>query len=238
MWARVLDLLYPALCEFCSTPLQAGGSLCPSCADSLPRLKPPFCATCGESFDGYLDESVQCRNCHGIRHDFDFARAALTGLGQSFDLVHRLKYRRHFYLARDLSGLLQETLENDDRFQAYDDALLVPVPLHWRRQQWRHGNQAYELARELARHSGLRLCDGLLRKRSTRTQTKLTRQQRLSNLRGAFALKKKHLTDFRDRPAILIDDVFTTGATTHECSRLLRQQGGAARVAVLTLLRG
>lgn len=238
MFARFLDLLYPAVCELCAAPLTAGGSLCRSCSDSLPRIKPPFCATCGESFDGRLEDSFQCQNCRGIRHDFHFARAALKGLATSFDLVHRLKYRRRFYLARDLASLLQETLEADERFQAYAEALVVPVPLHWRRQQWRHGNQAHELARELVKLNTLTLAHSLVRKRSTRTQTKLTRKQRLSNLRGAFQVKKSHLRHFKGEKVILLDDVFTTGATAHECTRILKEEAGATDVAVLTLVRG
>lgn len=238
MFTRLLNLLYPAVCELCQTSLPDGSSLCPSCRAQLPRVIPPFCATCGESFDGALNVQFECRNCRGLRHDFDFARASLKGLAQSFDLVHRLKYQRHFFLARSLATFLHETLLEDERFQALTSPILVPVPLHWRRQQWRHGNQAHELARELSKASGLSLSCCLVRKRRTQTQTKLNRRQRLSNLRGAFAIKKRHRHRLAGKDLILIDDVFTTGATAHECSRLLKKEAGVAKVAVLTLVRG
>lgn len=236
--SRFLDFLYPALCELCKAPLAQGCSLCAKCSDQLPRIKAPFCANCGEVFDGRLDEDFSCQNCLGLSHDFDFARAALKGLETSFQLVHAVKYRRQFYLARDLARLMQETLEEDKRFRDYQDALLVPVPLHWRRQQWRQGNQAYELSRELSKMSGLTHCDGLRRVRSTRTQTKLNRKQRLSNLRGAFQVKKRHLNKLRGKRIILIDDVFTTGATAHECTRILKHDALSSKVAILTLVRG
>lgn len=238
MFQRLLDLLYPAICELCHKPLPGGSSLCPACCDSLTRIKSPFCTSCGESFDGHLDDDFQCQNCHGLTHDFDFARASLKGLTTSFDLVHRLKYQRQFFLARTLATFLQETLLEDERFHNLPNALLIPVPLHWRRQQWRHGNQAHELARELAKISDLTLSNSLVRKRPTRTQTKLNRKQRLTNLRDAFLIKPHYLDRLRNQNIILIDDVFTTGATAHECSRLLKKNAHVAKVAILTLVRG
>ena len=236
--SRFLDFLYPALCELCKAPLAQGGSLCKGCAKELPRIKAPFCGNCGEVFYGRLEEDFRCQNCLGLCHDFDFARASLKGLETSFHLVHAVKYRRQFFLARDLAHFMQETLEADERFQDYRNAILVPVPLHWRRQQWRQGNQAYELSQELSKISGLVHCHSLRRVRSTQTQTKLNRKQRLSNLRGAFQVKKRFLKKLRGKRIILIDDVFTTGATAHECTRILRHDAFTSKVAILTLVRG
>jgi ComF family protein len=238
MLPRLLNLLYPSVCELCGCSIPDGQSLCESCCDQFRRLTAPLCQTCGEPFDGALDGQFDCQNCKGLSHDFEFARASLKGLAESFDLVHRLKYQRQFYLARSLATFLQETLDEDERFREYREAHLVPVPLHWRRQQWRHGNQAYELARELHRSSGHPLTHALVRSRSTQTQTKLNRKQRLSNLRGAFQVKSKHLDRLRDCDVILLDDVFTTGATAHECARVLKKVAGVRKVAVLTLVRG
>lgn len=238
MLSRLLNLLYPAVCETCHAPLSEGLSICPSCREQFTRLTPPLCHYCGEDFDGTLEGPFQCQNCKGLKYNFDFARASLKGLAESFDLVHRLKYQRHFYLAKSLAAFLHETFLEDQRFQDYSEALLVPVPLHWRRHQWRHGNQAYELARELSKASGVPLVNALIRKHRTQTQTKLSRKQRLSNLRGAFEIKKRSLDQLAGNPIILIDDVFTTGATAHECSRILKKEAGVDRVAVLTLVRG
>jgi ComF family protein len=238
LFSRVLDLLYPAVCEICHSPLADGRSICPGCDAQFRRLTPPLCRTCGEAFEGAIESAFECQNCRGLHFDFNFARAALKGLATSFDLVHRLKYQRHFFLASSLAAFLHETLLQDERFHDYPEALLVPVPLHWRRQQWRHGNQACELARELSKASGLPLSPSLIRTRRTRTQTKLNRKQRLSNLRGAFRVKRSHRNRLAEKNVILIDDVFTTGATAHECARILKKEAGVKRVAVLTLVRG
>jgi ComF family protein len=239
MIARFLDFLYPALCELCQISLKKGSSICSSCVDNLPRIKDPICQRCGESFDGNLGDDFRCQNCLGLSHDFVFARASFKGLATPFHLVHSLKYRKRFFLARDLAPLLLETLDEDSRFEEFrKNTLLVPVPLHWRRQQWRQGNQAFELARELSKVSGIPYANSLRRIRSTQTQTKLNRKQRLSNLRGAFAVKKRHREQLRGTNIILIDDVFTTGATAHECTRILRHSAKSSKVAVLTLVRG
>ena len=239
MISRLLDLLYPALCELCQRSLTNGQTICLDCAEQLPRIKEPFCQNCGETFEGNIQGSFECQNCLGMTHDFHFARASLKGLALSFHLVHSLKYRRRFFTAKDLAQFLAETWEEDSRFRELgDQALLVPVPLHWRREQFRQGNQAYELARELSLATDLPFLNGMKRIRSTNTQTKLNRKQRLTNLRGAFRIRKKAMEKLRGANVILIDDVFTTGATAHECTRILQHEGKASKVAILTLVRG
>ena len=111
-------------------------------------------------------------------------------------------------------------------------------PLHWRRKQWRQGNQAYELAREFCTQSDLRLSQALRRIRATSTQTKLNRKERLTNLRGAFRIHKSALAGLQGSTIILLDDVFTTGATAHECTKVLLKDGSAKNVIILTLVRG
>lgn len=238
IFSRFLDLLYPAVCELCQSSLTQGQSLCNDCRDELPRIIPPFCEQCGEVFDGNIEGRFRCQNCDGLKFDFDFARASLKGLALSFHLIHGLKYQRQFYLARELAGFLQKTFESDPRFAEFQDAILVPVPLFWRRQQWRQGNQAYELSRELSKLSGLNTIEVIKRVRPTSTQTKLNRKQRLSNLRGAFKIRRKHVSSLTGKKAVIIDDVFTTGATAHECAKVLKSDGGVKEVAVLTLVRG
>lgn len=240
MMRRLLDFIYPSLCELCEVELQKGKSLCPSCLDRLPRVAEPFCRKCGEPFDGNLEEEFDCPNCQGISHDFDFAIAPLKGEGTAFHLVHSLKYQRRFYLAQDLASILIESWEQDSRFRdlPLENTLVVPVPLHWRRKQWRQGNQAHELAREFCAQNGLRLSQALRRIRATSTQTKLNRKERLSNLRGAFRIRKSSLAGLEGSTIILIDDVFTTGATAHECTKILLKEGSVEKVIVLTLVRG
>ena len=233
-----IDLLYPSVCEPCGQAVEQGHSLCNHCSQELPRVSEPFCKKCGELFDGQINQIFRCSNCEGIKHDYEFARAALKGLEDSFALVHGLKYERKFFLARSLAIFLDEALEADQRFLEFRDALLVPVPLYWRRQKWRKGNQSYELSRGLTQLNGIPTINALKRIRATSTQTKLNRKQRLTNLHGAFQISKRHAEAVVGKDVILVDDVFTTGATAHECARVLKREGKARRVAVITLVRG
>jgi ComF family protein len=155
------------------------------------------------------------------------------------ELVHAFKYQRRIHLHRELGALAAEALD-DPRIAARKDWILVPVPLHWRRQQWRWFNQAHEIARNIARLRGLPLTRALHRSRATPQQILLTRDQRLKNLRNAFRLsrhERKHRR-LQGKPVLLVDDVFTTGSTAHECASVLKDQAGAEIVVVLTALRG
>ena len=114
------------------------------------------------------------------------------------------------------------------------------LPLHWRRERWRWFNQSYEIAKTLAQQCNLSCQKALRRTRNTSQQALLDRGHRLANLQGAFQLspRERRLETTRDKPVLLIDDVFTTGSTAEECARVLKEEGGAEKVVVLTVLRG
>lgn len=240
-WAsRALDLLYPPVCNVCHAVLSDGRALCESCNTDLPRLQPPFCESCGESFPGQIDDMFSCPNCSKLNFSFEFARPAMTRDERTLEMIHRLKYQREIHLAKDLGRLAAESF-NDPRLAP---ALvgrwpLVPVPLHTRRLQHRHFNQAEEIAKVLAHQTGLPVLNGLQRIRSTEHQTALTRRQRLENLRGAFAINnagRRHIGK-SSTGAILVDDVLTTGSTVDECSKVLLR-AGFQKVFVVTVMRG
>ena len=113
---------------------------------------------------------------------------------------------------------------------------LVPVPLHRSRQMERQFNQAEEIARSISIETGLPVSHLLKRGRRTETQTRLSRKQRMENLRGAFKLREP-LPETPPPGYLLVDDVFTTGSTVDECAKVLRK-AGAGRIAVLTVMRG
>ena len=237
--ARVIDYLYPPSCHLCGAPLDRGRYLCPPCHGALPRVTPPFCQQCGLPFDGELPDPFICPNCRERDFAFDFARAALLARDGARELVHAFKYRRRIHLDRDLATLTAEALR-DPRLAKQDHWILVPVPLHWKRKQWRWFNQAHEMARSLSRLTGLPVENALRRIRPTPQQILLTRAQRLENLRNAFRLSRREqkLRSLKGKSVLLVDDVFTTGSTAHECARILKSDAGAEMVVVLTALRG
>ncbi|RYD17145.1 MAG: ComF family protein [Verrucomicrobiaceae bacterium] len=235
----MLDWLYPSACAVCEEVQSGGRTLCAACDADLPRLAPPFCSRCGEHFEGRIDDEFTCPNCSTLRFAFEFARPAMMLDERTRGMIHRLKYGRQLYLAKDLAGLAAGAFE-DERFASSIAGKwpLVPVPLHRSRLRERHFNQAEEIARALSHQTGLPMVRALRRVRSTGHQTSLTRSQRLENLRGAFAITRAGRAAAASSPgAILVDDVFTTGATVNECARELRR-AGFKEVRVVTVMRG
>jgi ComF family protein len=235
-----LDWVYPPACALCGGGLHDGRSLCDGCDAGLPRLAAPFCERCGEPFEGRIDGDFRCPNCSELTFAFEFARAAMVWDEGTRDLVHQLKYRRAIHLAEELGRLAAEAF-GDPRFATALGAgwPLVPVPLHRSRLQHRYFNQAAEIARVIGRHTGLPVVPVLKRIRRTDTQTKLSRKERLNNLRGAFAVTRAGRRWLAQAPAgaILVDDVLTTGSTVEACATTLRA-AGFQRVQVVTVMRG
>lgn len=240
----LLDTLYPPLCPGCDTawllPRRGETQGLPLCRDCLPllsALEKPFCNTCGQAFDGPPGmDDFRCSNCERRRLHFDFAIAPFRSEGLLRDLIHQFKFARRSTLRLPLGRLLAIGL-HDPRFEG-ENWIMVPVPIHRRRQRQRTFNQAYELATICSRYTGLPLVEALARTRHTPPQSRLNRNQRLANLAGAIHPHTRRARQVRDRPVLLIDDVFTTGATADICAKVLRTRCAARRVAVLTLARG
>ena len=238
--SRSLDLLYPPICAVCQEILTHGRALCDGCTADLPRLVEPFCQTCGESFQGQIDTIFTCPNCHKIKFSFEFARPATLRDPRTLEMIHRLKYSRELHLAKDLGRLANDSFSDPRLAPALAGKWpLIPVPLHRKRFQHRHFNQAEEISRELAVLTGLPILKALHRTRQTEHQTALTRSQRLENLRGAFAINQAGRRSILKNPAgaVLVDDVLTTGSTVDECAKVLRK-AGFQRVFVVTVMRG
>jgi ComF family protein len=206
-----------------------------------------LCAICGERlFSPYaLSEDEAERRC-GLcqRIEPAFARASAYGSyeGGLRELIHLLKYNGVRPAANVLGRMLAEAIAQlapDFSCAPGKSIAVVPVPLHkakFREREFNHAESIAGSAVKLTASTGmLELCAGVLdRKRDTRSQTGLTRHQRRENVRGAFAVA---LADtIQGREVVVVDDVFTTGATVSECARVLRR-AGAAKVWVATVAR-
>jgi ComF family protein len=203
--------------------------------DRLPRLEAPWCYRCGEPFYGETEASFTCSNCAGRGWHLETARACYRAEGHVREVIHDFKYSRRFFHLPRLGGWL---CDGYDRFFAGADPgirALVPVPLHASRQRQRGFNQAGELARFLGRHAGLPVWPALTRVRKTEVQARLRRSERLRNQRNAYELQTPF--DVTGARLLIVDDVFTTGATVDACARVLCK-AGAARVDALTVARG
>ncbi len=242
------DLLYPPRCAACTTrlPSPASADFCPACESQLEPITGPRCQICSEPYTGQFADGFSCPNCANQIYAFDCAITSWQCTGPLREAIHRYKYGKCLHLRLPLAVKLHDTF-SDPRFPSgtspalenHDPAaswLLIPVPLHSRRFRERRFNQSLELANTLSKLSGIPCQDLLRRTRYTTAQAALNRQQRLKNLAGAFCLKPR--TTLPPHAGILlIDDVFTTGSTAHECALALKK-AGASRIIVLTVARG
>lgn len=165
---------------------------------------------------------------------FSSARSAVVARTAVLDVIHRYKYQRQFWFEPFLADLLAREAVPVLRQAAWD--FIVPVPLHPSKLREREFNQAERLANHLSRRAGIPLNGRLLHRiQPTATQTRLAKHERAANMRNAFAVPPGVvLTGTR---IVLVDDVFTTGATTSACAKVLRR-AGAAEVCVWTVARG
>ncbi len=227
----LLDLLLPPRCLGCGVTVTETGTLCAACWNGITFLGAPCCACCGLPFDFDLGGGALCGACSRAQPAFDRARAAMRYDGNSRRLVLAFKHGDRLHLAPALGRWMAragaELLREAD--------FLVPVPLHWTRLFARRYNQAAVLAHAIHKAGGPPVgADWLRRRRRTPSQGKRNAQAREINVRAAFAVKPGR--SVKGRRIVLIDDVFTTGATVAECARVLRR-AGAARIDVLTLAR-
>jgi ComF family protein len=165
---------------------------------------------------------------------FSSARSAVVAKTIVLEIIHRFKYQRQLWFEPFLADLLLREALPVLRGQKWD--FIAPVPLHSVKEREREFNQAGLLARHLSIATKIPLNNHLLRRVSpTMTQTRLTRQQRSENMRGAFAVRNGVKLD--GEKIILLDDVFTTGETTSACAKALKA-AGAGDVCVWTVARG
>jgi competence protein ComFC len=233
-----MDLLYPFCCPGCSgwlAPQSTNGEFCAVCQENMVPVTAPFCQVCAEPFPGDITGDFTCPNCSGRSQAYDFAVSLWLSRGPVREAVHRLKYHRVRPVRLALARLMTCAFE-DARLHGVS-WLLVPVPLHPRKQRQRTYNQSREIARSLAKLTGREYRNALRRIRWTSSQAGLDREGRLHNLRGAFAVPRRLEKQINGRAVLIIDDVLTTGTTAHECAVALKK-AGAARVAVLTAARG
>jgi len=232
----VLAFFYPEICQLCKTEYATAreGFVCSRCRAQVRFIKPPFCKRCGLPHPGDFTAPYECTNCREMEFHFSSARSAVAVCSVTREAVHRYKYQRAMWFEPFLADLLIREAKPVLDEEKWD--FIVPVPLHPLKQREREFNQAVRLSSRLSIATRIPLNNHLLRRiKPTATQTLLTRQQRTTNMRGAFAVcRGQRLNGER---VVLVDDVFTTGATANACARTL-QAAGAGDVCVWTVARG
>jgi ComF family protein len=236
LFRRFLDLVLPTSCSFCNGSVAESRVpfFCFSCWSDFAVMSGPICPRCGRPFESpeALSHSPDhlCGACRRQAPDFDQALSAGIFEGPLREAIHQFKYRPCRSLGKPLARWMAGTIRV---IQPID--LIVPIPLHSSRLRKRGFNQALLLAAELGKCTQLPLSfDNLVRIRPTRPQVELSGTERIKNVAGAFALNRPGAV--LGRSILLIDDVFTTGATMNECARVLKK-AGAAQVTAFTAAR-
>jgi ComF family protein len=228
----VVDFALPPRCPGCGVVTQAQDAFCYECWSGLDLLGPPCCARCALPFEhGGEGEDALCAGCMADPPAFDHLRAAVAYGLLARAVALKLKYARKPGVAGTMASLMARHVDPATL------PILCPVPLHrWR--IWRRGyNQSALIAAALGRRFGLDVRpDILLRVKRTPPLKGMSPRERRLTVRGAFRLNERHRAAIAKRNILLIDDVFTSGATAGACARVLKR-AGAGEVTVLCWAR-
>ena len=228
LFSSALDYLFPSYCLICGSQdvYQAGYLICKECIDSISFITHPFCSCCGKPFFTENSRDHLCSDCLSHKSHFNFVRALGTYEGILEKIIHQLKYKHKFAVGNIFNLLLDACQFNEIDFSAYD--FFIPVPLHQRRLRQRGFNQAVIIGKVLQKKYKVPLKLMVLERTVyTLPQVGLRGKERKNNVRNAFRVKD--LKVVQNKSILLLDDVFTTGATINECARVLKA-AGASRV--------
>jgi ComF family protein len=242
----LFTVLFPSDCRICGVSLTNISRLpvCEECLEAIRPLSGKSCSICSERvFSPYLfydaGGAFLCRLCHAVEPPFEKAVAYGRYEEGLRDLIHLLKYGGVRPAANVLGRMLAEAIVLLEPVLGKEPIAAIPVPLYTSKRRERGFNQAELIARAALKlnpaEGRLHLADHVLeRRRPTKSQIGMTPHQRRENMRGAFAVTRSQSVDGRE--VLLVDDVYTTGATVSECARVLLR-AGASRVWVATVAR-
>jgi len=210
--------------------VETQGTLCSPCWTTLTFIEEPYCRVCGFPFEHDLGGELECAGCMSESPLYQHARSLVAYDEASRPLLLHLKHGDGLHLAPYFARWMK-------RLVPTESDLIIPVPLHWTRLFRRSYNQASLLSNVLGKETNIKtIPDALIRTRKTVSQGGLTKSERMKNIKGAFKANSKYLSDLKGRNILLIDDVFTTGATLVECTKVLKK-AGANTIYLLTVAR-
>lgn len=228
----ILDMIYPPKCLVCDALLAPGeDGCCCECAKKLPFIETPCCLKCGKPISS--EEEEYCMDCQNQSHVFTKGVALWSYDERVRQVVYRFKYKNR----REYAGYFgKELIKRYERqMKSWEADAVIPVPLHKKRLRKRGFNQAELIAKEAARYIGVPVKPDLaVRIKNTRPQKELNEKERHKNLKSAFKISKNVV---KLKRVILVDDIYTTGATVDAIAQLLLK-AGIEKVYVVALCIG
>ncbi len=216
----VTGLFFPRRCPVCQDTVEdRGEQICGICRTRLPYIRTPFCLKCGKPLD--MEEQEFCRDCSRKRHWFERGRAPFVYDQVMRESIAGYKYNgRREYAAFYAEEILRRCAKD---MRGWQGEALIPIPIHPSRKRKRGFNQAELLAEELSGRCGIPVDAGLLmRIKKTHVQKDLSDQERLTNLKDAFSVRKGRVPY---QNLILVDDIYTTGSTIDAAAKVLKECG-------------
>lgn len=215
----LIELLFPRRCPVCDKPVdKMGRYICRKCRKKVQYVKSPLCLKCGKSVKDETQEF--CEDCRNFNHIFDRGRA-LYEYDSMKEAIYRFKYRGRKEYADFFGKELAEKL--GEEIKGFKADAIVPVPLHKEREKKRGYNQAALVARSLGKELHIPVNEKLIyRKKATLAQKNLKGKERQNNLKNAFKIGQN---DVKLKTIIVVDDIYTTGATMDEVSMCLKNAG-------------
>lgn len=227
---KILEKFWQALapegitCIVCGAELTRDNrySMCDTCLSKLPFTQ-KSCEKCGREI---YDDSKFCFDCEGSGAKYDKVYSVLNYEGVVSSLIYRLKYDGEKYLAKYLARFMVDKLRQSN----VNFDIIVPVPLNKNRLKKRGFNQAELLATYIAKEMNKDMANVMERVVDTPFQARLTREERLNNLKDAFVVRDKTLV--KGKTVLVIDDIFTTGSTINECATVLFKAKAKSVIAI------
>ncbi|MDR3048901.1 MAG: ComF family protein [Elusimicrobiota bacterium] len=231
---KLISFIFPIVCSSCGADLPplSQTRICPKCKENLPKIKGLVCQKCGISLPDGGEFCFVCRK-NPKEHSFDKMRSVYSYKDNIRKLILNFKYFERTYLSKDFVSDMVETFKSEPAFKDID--LIISVPLNILRRLKRGYNQAQILAEGLSQALGKPQNARILyRKKMTKAQFKLTKQERRENIKDSFYVQNPSL--LKNKTILLIDDIATTGATASACAKTLKK-AGSKKVFVLTVAR-
>ncbi len=215
---KLLDIIFPPKCPFCGEILEHEMPVCSTCMGKLPFIEGKACKKCGTSLGEFSQDL--CRVCHNNKRYFDRVFPALAYSDDARASIVRFKHYSHPSYAYAFAFLLaNKILQSEEFIRGFDFITYVPQS---RKTRFKRGyNQSYLLAKHLSKILSLPVKDTLLRTDAGENQATLSARKRQENVKKCFFTRDTELNG----SALLVDDVFTTGATASYCSKLLKKMG-------------
>lgn len=238
---KILDLIFPPAiyCLNCGRPVDGRDlySLCGDCLSEIKWANGKLCRLCGKLLEDWYPDDI-CGECRNSQRSFDAGISCFQYSDMERSMIRDLKYHGKSYMARSFSEMIYDKVRSvhEETEKPFD--LIIPVPMYPAKEKKRGYNQAALLAKYTAKKLDIPFRnDILLRTKNTAPMNRLGIKERNDNLKGAFRMRYGTQRFVKDSHILLVDDIYTTGATSQACSLILKQ-AGAKCITVLSLASG